>query len=135
MPGQSGPDAAFGVTCQAGHATIDAIRAIQHRCTVTGASVSMLRCAAKMAGPSRLALSWIKQYYATNLNIPKAVLGGMITDTTGVSDNLDRSPIFATIIVIFFRITAQFPEEQACLENRLVPETSDVFMSVLDINV
>ncbi|KEY74373.1 Sat6 [Stachybotrys chartarum IBT 7711] len=136
IPDQSGPEAAFGASRQAGHATIDAIRAIQHLCSLTGATGINAAIWGYSGGTFATgAAAELMPTYAPNINIVGAVLGGMVTDVSGGFDSLNRSPIAATIIATLLGVTAQFPEERAYLESRLVPETRDEFMSVLDINV
>ncbi|RGP73092.1 hypothetical protein FLONG3_6407 [Fusarium longipes] len=136
VPDHLGPTSAFGASVQAGHATLDAVRAVHclldlreslnHSTAVWGYSGGSI---------ATFAAAELQTRYAPEVEIAGAVLGGLVDDISGVFDKLNKSPIAATLIAFLLGITSQYPEARKYLESRLWPDTKDEFMSVLDSEV
>ncbi|VUC25997.1 unnamed protein product [Clonostachys rosea] len=133
MPDFAGPMAAFGATGQAGHATLDSIRAVQNLAQLTGgAEMNIVIWGYSGGTTAAAAAAELQPIYAPELKLGGAILGGMANDLAGSFDRLNKGPIAGTMIAILLGITAQYPEARAYLESCLVPETRDEFLSVLD---
>ncbi|KAF9772534.1 hypothetical protein IL306_009755 [Fusarium sp. DS 682] len=135
-PDHLGPTAAFGASVQAGHATLDALRAI-HNLFSLRESLGFNTAIWGYSGGSiaTFAAAELQPAYAPDLNISAAVVGGLVDDISTDFDKINKSPIAGTIIAFLLGITAQYPRERGYLESRLVPEKKEEFMSILNSEV
>ncbi|KAF5710941.1 lipase 1 [Fusarium mundagurra] len=131
-PDHLGPTAAFGASVQAGHATLDSLSAV-HNLLSLGDNSGFNTAIWGYSGGSIATFSAaeLQTSYASELNISAAVVGGLVDDISAALDKINKSPIAGTLIALLLGVTAQYPEERAYLESRLVPETKDEFMSVV----
>ncbi|KJZ75859.1 hypothetical protein HIM_04683 [Hirsutella minnesotensis 3608] len=135
-PDYMGPDAAFGARTQAGHATLDSIRAVVHLAALTGQADFNVAIGGYSGGTiATLTAAQLQRAYAPELPIAGAVLGGLVDKIAGDFDSLNRSPIAGTLVAFLLGITAQYPDARRYLENQLVPATAKDFMSARDMNV
>ncbi|KAF5597188.1 lipase 1 [Fusarium pseudoanthophilum] len=135
-PDHLGPDAAFGASVQAGHATLDALRAV-HNVLSLGDNSGFNTAIWGYSGGSiaTFAAAELQPSYAPELNIAAAVVGGLLDDISAAIGKINKSPIAGTLIALLLGITAQYPEERAYLESRLVPETKDELMAAVNTEV
>jgi hypothetical protein len=135
-PDHLGPTAAFGASVQAGYSTLDALRAV-HNLISLRENPGFNTAIWGYSGGSiaTFAAAELQPSYAPNLNISAAVVGGLVDDISAALDKINQSPIAGTLIAFLLGITSQYPEERAYLESRLIPETKDEFMSVVNIEV
>lgn len=134
-PDFSGPTAAFGASVQAGHATIDAIRAIENLSNLTGANeINKVLWGYSGGSIATLAAAELQPRYAPELELAGTVLGGLVDNLSADLDNLNESPIAGTVISFLLGITAQYPDAAEYLESRLVEATKEKFLAVRDIN-
>ncbi|CZR44099.1 uncharacterized protein FPRO_13890 [Fusarium proliferatum ET1] len=135
-PDHLGPNAAFGASVQAGHATLDALRAV-HDLLRLGDNSGFSTAIWGYSGGSIATFSAaeLQPSYAPELNISAAVVGGLVDDISAALDKINKSPIAGTLIAILLGITAQYPQERAYLESCLVPEKKGEFMSAVNTEV
>ncbi|PNP76088.1 hypothetical protein FNYG_10646 [Fusarium nygamai] len=135
-PDHLGPTAAFGASVQAGHATLDALRAV-HSILSLGDDSGFNTAIWGYSGGSIATFSAaeLQPSYAPELNISAAVVGGLVDDISAALDKINKSPIAGTLIAFLLGITAPYPEERAYLESRFVPETKDEFMAAANTEV
>ncbi|KAF5575994.1 lipase 1 [Fusarium pseudocircinatum] len=135
-PDHLGPIAAFGASVQAGHATLDALRAV-HDLFSLGDSSGFNTAIWGYSGGSIATFSSadLQPSYAPELNISAAVVGGLVDDISAALDKINKSPIAGTLVALLLGITAQYPEERAYQESRLIPETKDDFMAAVNTEV
>ncbi|KAF4430523.1 lipase 1 [Fusarium acutatum] len=135
-PDHLGLDAAFGASVQAGHATLDALRAV-HNLLSLGDNSGFNTAIWGYSGGSIATFSAaeLQPSYAPDLNISAAVVGGLVDDISAALDKINKSPIAGTLIALMLGITAQYPEERAYLESRLIPETKDEFLVAVNTEV
>ncbi|KAF4960391.1 hypothetical protein FGADI_1038 [Fusarium gaditjirri] len=135
-PDQLGPTAAFGASVQAGHATLDALRAV-YSLLNSRENPGFNTAIWGYSGGSiaTFAAAELQPSYARELNISAAVVGGLVDDISAALNKINKSPIAGTLIALLLGITSQYPEERAYLESCLVPETKDEFMSAVNTEV
>ncbi|RSL59488.1 hypothetical protein CEP53_005772 [Fusarium sp. AF-6] len=135
-PDFEGPKAAFGASIQAGHATLDSLRAVLGLINPNGDTEPNTGIWGYSGGSyATLAAAELQAQYAPELKIDGTVLGGLTDNITADFDNLNKSPIAGSLIAFLLGVTSQYPEATAYLENRLVQDTKEEFLSVRDINV
>ncbi|KAI1402887.1 LIP-domain-containing protein [Hypoxylon fuscum] len=130
-PDFEGPRAAFGATVMAGHATLDAIRAVL---SLAGTSdVSLPSSANKlkyaMWGYSGGSLASAKAaelqvQYAPELatGFVGAALGGLVSNIGVMSNVINKTPYTGTFVLILLGIMNEYPEADAYLRSRLKTE-------------
>ncbi|KAF5681857.1 lipase [Fusarium denticulatum] len=135
-PDHLGPTAAFGASVLAGHATLDALRAV-HSLISMGGNLGFNTAIWGYSGGSIATFSAaeLQPSYAPELNISAAVVGGLVDNISAALDKINKSTIAGTLIALLLGITAQYPEERAYLESRLVLETKDEFTAAMNIEV
>ncbi|KAM5341464.1 hypothetical protein ACJ41O_014495 [Fusarium nematophilum] len=133
-PDHLGPDAAFGASVQAGHATLDALRAV-HKIANADGGINTAIWGYSGGSIATLAAAELQPHYAPELQIAGVALGGLVDDISADLDNLNKSPIAGTLIAFLLGITAQYPDARRYLENRLIPDTKSDFLSARHINV
>ncbi|KAF5550416.1 lipase 1 [Fusarium napiforme] len=126
-------NAAFGASVQAGHATLDALRAV-HNVLTLGDNSGFNTSIWGYSGGSiaTFAAAELQPSYAPELKISAAVVGGLVDNISDAMDKINKSPIAGTLIALLLGITAQYPEERAYLESRLIPGTKDEFMAAIN---
>ncbi|KAM0424369.1 hypothetical protein ACHAPT_010516 [Fusarium lateritium] len=135
-PDFEGPLASFGASIQAGHATLDSLRAVLSLINPSGTSEPNTAIWGYSGGSyATLAAAELRSQYAPELKVDGTVLGGQVDNISADFDNLNKSPIAGTLIAFLLGVTAQFPGAKAYLKSRLVRETRAEFLSVRDINV
>ncbi|KAF5708577.1 lipase [Fusarium globosum] len=135
-PDHLGPSAAFGASVQAGHATLDALRAVLNLLSLGDNSDFSTTIWGYSGGSiATFSAAELQPSYAPELNISAAVVGGLVDDISAALDKINKSPIAGTLIALLLGITAQYPEERAYLESCLVPEKRDDFMAAVNTEV
>lgn len=135
-PDYMGPNMAFGAKIQAGHATLDSVRAVRNLVGMTGgAEINAAIWGYSGGSIATFAAAQLQKNYAGDLKISGTVLGGLVDDISADFDNLNKSPIAGTLVAFLLGITAQYPQATRYMESRLVPATKDEFLLVRDINV
>ncbi|KAH9908362.1 lipase 1 [Xylariomycetidae sp. FL2044] len=146
VPDFEGPRAAMGATVLAGHATLDAIRAVL---SLTGspdlsprqlpATPDKLKCA--MLGysggsiPSAKAAE-LQVQYAPELsgNLVGAALGGPPSDIGQMFTMTNKTPVAGNLFLVLNGVMNEFPEVDAWLRSRLRPETAAEFLAARDLD-
>ncbi|RSL41378.1 hypothetical protein CEP54_015841 [Fusarium duplospermum] len=135
-PDFEGPKASFGASIQAGHATLDSLRAVLGLINPNGDTEPSTAIWGYSGGSyATLAAAELQTQYAPGLKIDGTVLGGLTDNIAADFDNLNKSPIAGSLIAFLLGVTSQYPEATAYLESRLVQDTKEEFLSVRDINV
>ena len=135
-PDYEGPTASFGASVQAGHATLDSIRAVLNLGHLTGASDIKVAMWGYSGGTiATEAAAELQVQYAPELHLAGAVLGGQVDDLSASFDLINKSPIAATMIAALLGVTTQYPEAAAYLRSRLIPETANEFLGVRNMKV
>lgn len=135
-PDHLGPTAAFGATVQAGHASLDALRAVNKLLNLRKHPGFNTAIWGYSGGSiATFAAAELQPSYSPDLSISAAVVGGLVDDIFTALDKINRSPIAGTLIALLIGITAQYPEARAYLENCLVPEMKDEFMAAVNTEV
>lgn len=135
VPDWEGPTAAFGAGVQAGHATLNSIRAVLNLARLTGtADITTAMWGYSGGSIATEAAAELQVQYAPELSISGVVLGGLVDDQSANRDHVNQSPIAASIVAGLLGMTSQYPEAEAYLRSRLRPETADEFLSARDIN-
>ncbi|KAI8650547.1 hypothetical protein NCS57_01388800 [Fusarium keratoplasticum] len=135
-PDFEGPKASFGASKQAGHATLDSLRAVRGLINPHGHLEPNTAIWGYSGGSyATLATAELQAQYAPEVKIDGTVLGGQTDNISASFDNLNRSPIAGTLIAFLLGVTSQYPEVTAYLESRLVPDTKEEFLSLRHINV
>ncbi|KAJ4328645.1 hypothetical protein N0V84_000835 [Fusarium piperis] len=135
-PDFEGPKASFGASTQAGHATLDSLRAVLGLISPNGDTEPNTAIWGYSGGSyATLAAAELQGQYTPELKIDGVVLGGLTDNISADFDNLNKSPIAGSLIAFLLGITSQYPEATAYLESRLVPDTKEEFLSVRHINV
>lgn len=135
-PDYMGPDAAFGASVQAGHATLDSIRAVLNLANPTGiAGINVAIWGYSGGSIATAAAAELHEKYAPELPIAGTVLGGLVDDISADLAKLNESPIAGTVVAFLLGVSSHYPEAAAYLESRLLPATKDEFLSVRRINV
>ncbi|KAI1077195.1 LIP-domain-containing protein [Whalleya microplaca] len=135
-PDHEGPTAAFGASVQAGHATLDAVRAVLNLAQLTGAANFTAAIWGYCGGSiATEAAAELQVQYAPELRLCAAVLGGLVDDFSADFELINESPIAGALVAVLLGVTAQYPEAEAYLRSRLRPETADEFLRVRDIDV
>ncbi|KAG7404703.1 putative trichothecene esterase SAT6 [Fusarium oxysporum f. sp. rapae] len=135
-PDHLGPTAAFGASVQAGHATLDALRAVHSLLNLRenpGFKTAMWGYSG--GSIATFSAAELQPSYAPELSVSAAVVGGLVDDISAALDKINKSPIAGTLIALLLGITAQYPEERAYLESCLVREMRDEFMSAVNTEV
>ncbi|KAK7416539.1 hypothetical protein QQX98_005143 [Neonectria punicea] len=136
-PDHLGSDAAFGASVQAGHATLDSVRAVLSLGNLAGTGMSVNTALWGYSGGSIATFAGVELQlqYAPELKVAGTVLGGLVDDISADMNNINEGPIAGTVVAFLLGITAQYPDARKYLESRLVAETKNKFMSVKDINL
>ncbi|KAK7757901.1 hypothetical protein SLS62_000279 [Diatrype stigma] len=135
VPDWEGPTAAFGAAVQAGHATLDSIRAVLNLAQLTGAAdITTTMWGYSGGSIATESAAELQVQYAPSLAISGVALGGLVDDLAANRDRANQSPIAASIVAGLLGLASQYPEAEAYLRRRLRPETAREFLSAKDIN-
>ncbi|KAM0354799.1 hypothetical protein ACHAPU_000623 [Fusarium lateritium] len=135
-PDHLGLTAAFGASVQGGHATLDSLRAIHNILRLQdspGLNTSIWGYSGGSIGTC--AAAELQSSYAPDVKISATVLGGLVDDISADVNRINKSPIAGTLIALLLGITSQYPEARDYMQSRLVEDSKDEFMSVLNIEV
>ena len=130
-PDYEGPKAAFAAGIQAGHATLDSIRAALASNKVTGLSSQARTTLWGYSGGS-LASGWAAQLqpsYAPELKIAGAALGGTVPNITSVLYTINRGPFVGLAPEGILGLSNEYPALDAYIKASLIPAKSATFMS------
>ncbi|KAI1170212.1 LIP-domain-containing protein [Nemania sp. FL0916] len=134
-PDHEGPSAAFGASIQAGHATLDALRAVVNVTdNMTGLGLGSLSIAMwGYSGGSMAteAAAELQGAYAPDLSesISGAVIGGLPDNISADFDLFNKTPLAGNLVSFILGVSAQYPAALAYVRSRLKPETTDEFLA------
>ncbi|KAI1760698.1 secretory lipase-domain-containing protein [Hypoxylon sp. FL1150] len=146
IPDFEGPRAAFGATVQAGHATLDGIRAVL---SLTGHADVLLPSSADkfkyaMWGYSGGSLASEKAaelqvQYAPELgpNFVGAAVGGLVSSLSGLFTATNKTPYAGNIVLVLLGVMNEYPEVDEYLRSRLKtegPQDAAAFLKGLEMN-
>ncbi|KAL2153474.1 hypothetical protein VTH82DRAFT_4629 [Thermothelomyces myriococcoides] len=131
VPDYEGPLASYAAGVQAGHATLDGVRAVL---AVAGVGTTGINARVALWGYSggALASEWaaeLTEEYATKLPIAGVALGGVTPNVTSVTGYLNRKEGAGLIPQGLLGISTQHPDARAWLLSRLKPALRDIFLS------
>ncbi|OTB01187.1 hypothetical protein M426DRAFT_25899 [Hypoxylon sp. CI-4A] len=136
IPDYEGPTAAFGAGIQAGHATLDSLRAIQNIVDLSGFGNITIALWGYSGGTiATEAASEMQAQYAPELNIHGAVWGGLPTFFANNFDLFSSSPLSGDLVSILLGVTSLYPEARKYLTSRLQPANGSIFMNALNTDV
>lgn len=134
-PDFEGPNAAFGASVLAGHATLDSIRAVLNLARLTGdANITTTMWGYSGGSIATEAAAELQVQYAPELDISGVVVGGLVDHLSDNMDMLNKSPIAVSLVAALLGTTSQYPEAAAYVRSRLRPETADEFLSAKDMD-
>lgn len=122
IPDFEGPRAAFSVSVEAAHATLDSIRAVinvdrgltqRTRVALWGYSGGSL--------PSEFGAE-IAPYYAPEINLVGVAIGGLVPNVTNALGVVDESFYAGLNMLAILGVTARYPEVEAYLQTTLKPK-------------
>ncbi|KAI1205132.1 LIP-domain-containing protein [Annulohypoxylon truncatum] len=128
-PDYEGPTAAFGASVQAGHATLDSLRAVLNLARLSGLGEIAVGMWGYSGGSiATEAAAELQVQYAPELNISGAALGGLVADFAADFDLFNGSAIAGDLVSVVLGVTAQYPEAGAYVKSRLVQATAAEFL-------
>ncbi|KAI0155254.1 LIP-domain-containing protein [Xylariaceae sp. FL1272] len=134
-PDHEGPSAAFGASIQAGHATLDALRAVVSMPNLTGLGpLSVTMWGYSGGSIATEAAAELQAAYAPDLSISGAVVGGLVDNISANYDLLNGTALAGNLVAAVLGLTAQYPEAFAYVRSRLKPETADEFLAARHMN-
>jgi hypothetical protein len=145
VPDYEGPRASFLLGVQAGHATIDSIRAVQSLvlpdhggCILDpGSTRSAMWGYSGGSFATEFAVE-LQEQYAPGLNLSGVVIGGVPVNATGDLSTVSGAPFAYVIPEGLVGMTSQYPAARAYLVSRLKttgPYNATTFFSVLNITL
>ncbi|KAI2464013.1 LIP-domain-containing protein [Annulohypoxylon bovei var. microspora] len=135
-PDYEGPTAAFGASVQAGHATLDALRAVLNLAHLSGLGNITIGMWGYSGGSiATEAAAELQVQYAPELNISGAAFGGLVADFSADFDLFNGSAIAGDLVSVVLGVTAQYPEAEAYVRSRLVPSTASEFLNARSMNL
>ncbi|KAI0885862.1 LIP-domain-containing protein [Annulohypoxylon maeteangense] len=135
-PDYEGPTAAFGASIQAGHATLDSLRAVLNLAELSGLGKIALGMWGYSGGSiATEAAAELQVQYAPELNISGAVLGGLVADFSTDFDLFNGSAIAGDLVSVVLGVTSQYPEAKAYVESRLVNSTAAEFLGARNMTL
>lgn len=130
-PDYEGPAAAFGASVQAGHATLDAQRAVFNLARLTGAGDITVALWGYSGGSiATESAAELQVQYAPELKISGAVVGGVVDDIAADFDLMNKTPLAGHMASVIMGVTVQYPEADAYVRSRLRPETASDFLQI-----
>lgn len=135
-PDYEGPTAAFGASIQAGHATLDALRAVLNLAELSGLGKISIGIWGYSGGSiATEAATELQVQYAPELKISGAVLGGLVADFSADFDLFNGSAIAGDLVSVILGVTAQYPEAEAYVKSRLVNSTAAEFLGARNMTL
>lgn len=123
IPDYEGPQSSFTAGLQAGHATLDSIRAV-----LTSTNLTNIQQNASVAlwgySGGALASGWaaeLQPTYAPELNIIGAALGGTPVDLNATLTAVNKGPFVGLVPAGVLGLASQYPELNAYIESILIP--------------
>lgn len=130
VPDYEGPTAAFGASVQAGHATIDSLRAVLGTAPIPEAkNVNVALWGYSGGSIATEAAAELQVQYAPELTISGAAMGGVVVDFAANFHLLSGTPLAGDLVAGLLGVTAQYPEARAYLRSRLHAENGTEFLS------
>ncbi|KAI1397370.1 LIP-domain-containing protein [Hypoxylon fuscum] len=134
VPDYEGPTAAFGASVQAGHATLDSIRAVLSLAQTTNIGNMTVAMSGYSGGSiATEAAAELQVQYAPELNIRGTVLGGLVADFSTNFDLFNESPLAGDLVNLLIGVTTQYPEATAYLRSRLHPAKASEFFEATNM--
>ncbi|KAI1100349.1 LIP-domain-containing protein [Jackrogersella minutella] len=128
-PDYEGPNASFCASIQAGHATIDSVRAVLNLAHLSGLGKITTAIWGYSGGSiATEAAAELQVQYAPELNISAAALGGLVADFSEDFDLFNGSALAGDLVAGLLGVTTQYPEAEEYLKSRLVPATANEFL-------
>lgn len=139
-PDFEGPHAAFGATVLAGHATLDALRAVLSLAGTDDVALpsdaSRLKYALWGYSGGSLAsekAAELQVQYAPELSagLLGAALGGLVSDVGSMYSVVNKTPFAGNLIIILLGIMNEYPEADAYIRSRLRtdgPQNAAIFL-------
>ncbi|KAI1140106.1 LIP-domain-containing protein [Hypoxylon sp. FL0543] len=129
-PDYEGPMAAFGASVQAGHATLDSIRAVLNLASLFGLGNLTVGMWGYSGGSiATEAAAELQVQYAPELNISGAVWGGLVADYAADLPYFNGTALAADAVAGILGVTVQYPEADAYVKSRLHPENATEFLA------
>ncbi|KAI0836650.1 LIP-domain-containing protein [Hypoxylon sp. FL0890] len=129
-PDYEGPTAAFGANVQAGHATLDSIRAVLSLANTYGlGNITVGMWGYSGGSMATEAAAELQVQYAPELNISAAVWGGLVADFASDAPYFNGSALAADFVAAVLGVTVQYPEADAYVKSRLHPENATEFLA------
>ncbi|CAO3690933.1 unnamed protein product [Umbelopsis ramanniana] len=122
-PDYEGPNASFTAGLQAGHATLDSIRAVLASKNVTGVNPNADVALWGYSGGA-LASGWaaeLQPTYAPELRILGAALGGTPVDLNATLNAVNKGPFVGLVPAGILGLASQYPELAAYVDSVLIP--------------
>ena len=133
VPDYEGPLASYAAGLQAGHATLDSVRAVLQVAGHFGLRMDVAKVALWGYSGGALASEWAAELagqYAPKLQIAGVALGGLTPNITSVTDYINHSQSAGLIPAGLLGIATQHPEAHSWITSRLRPATAARFLSV-----
>jgi hypothetical protein len=136
IPDYEGPLASFGLGIQAGHATLDSIRAVLSSSLILSSNTTATKVAMWGYSGGSIASEWaaeLQEQYAPDLHFSGAALGGLVPNASSLMDNITATPYAGLIPSFIVGMTSQDAGAYAYLVSRLHPSgpyNASYFLSV-----
>jgi hypothetical protein len=140
MPDYEGPLASFGLGIQAGHATLDSVRAVLSSSLIPSSNTTATKVAMWGYSGGSIASEWaaeLQEQYAPDLHFSGAALGGLVPNASSLMDNITASSYAGLIPSFLVGMTSQDADAYAYLLSRLHssgPYNASHFLSVRAMN-
>ncbi|KAF2651201.1 lipase [Lophiostoma macrostomum CBS 122681] len=136
-----GPHASFGLGPQAGHAVLDAVRAVLSSSVFPSADASSTTVAMWGYSGGSIATEFAAEFqeqYAPELDFAGIAIGGIVTNVTNVIHNINGGPFAGLLPGVLLGVTSQDAEARAYLVSKLKeegPTNKSYFLEDLHLNV
>ncbi len=133
VPDYEGPLASYAAGVQAGHATLDGVRAVMQVAGYFGLRVGVAKVALWGYSGGALASEWaaeLLEQYAPRMKIAGVALGGVTPNVTSVTEYLNGGEGAGLIPQGLMGIATQHPDAYGWIVARLRPAVREVFLSV-----
>ncbi|KAH8900256.1 LIP-domain-containing protein [Thozetella sp. PMI_491] len=132
VPDYEGPLASYGAGVQAGHATLDGVRAVLKVAGIFGLQVPVAKIALWGYSGGALASEWASELavqYAPRLRIAGMALGGLTPNITNIATFINGGDCAGLYPSALIGITSQHPAAYQWLLSRLKPQYASTFLS------
>ncbi|KAK3319103.1 secretory lipase-domain-containing protein [Apodospora peruviana] len=133
VPDYEGPLASYAAGVQAGHATLDGVRAVLQVAGVFGLRMDTTKVALWGYSGGALASEWAAELavqYAPKLKIAGIALGGLTPNVTSVTGYINGRECAGLIPAGLLGIATQHPDAYSWIVGRLKPASAATFLSV-----